>query len=75
MTVAKATIDQLGTASKVTINKTDCVVIADQADRDVIQARAAQIKKELAETDSLYDTEKLSESDRAHARSATERRH
>lgn len=61
MTVAKATIDQLGTARKVTINKTDCVVIADQADRDVIQARAAQIKKELAETDSLYDTEKLSE--------------
>merc|ERR1711871_278918 len=55
MTVAKATIDQLGTARKVTINKTDCVVIADQADRDVIQARAAQIKKELA------DTEKLSE--------------
>ena len=61
MTVAKATIDQLGTARKVTINKADCVVIADQADRDVIQARAAQIKKELAETDSLYDTEKLSE--------------
>lgn len=61
MTVAKATLDQLGTARKVTIEKTDCVIIADQADRDMIQARAAQIKKELAETDSLYDTEKLSE--------------
>ncbi|QDZ22544.1 chaperonin Cpn60 [Chloropicon primus] len=61
MSVSKATIDQLGTARKVTINKTDCVVIADQADREVIQQRAAQIKKELAETDSLYDTEKLSE--------------
>ncbi len=61
MTVAKAQIDQLGLARKVTINKTDCTIIADQADREAIQARAAQIRKELSETDSLYDTEKLSE--------------
>mmetsp|Transcript_9420 Transcript_9420/g.17607 ORF Transcript_9420/g.17607 Transcript_9420/m.17607 type:complete len:578 (+) Transcript_9420:217-1950(+) len=61
MSVAKATLDQLGTARKVTIHKTECVLIADQADKEQIQARTKQIKKELAETDSLYDTEKLSE--------------
>jgi len=61
MTVAKTDIEQLGTARKVTITKTDCVVIADEADKEVISARVAQIKKELSETDSLYDTEKLSE--------------
>merc|ERR1711937_719140 len=59
MSVSKCNIDQLGTARKVTINKTDCVLIADMADKDVIDARVAQIKKELSETDSLYDTEKL----------------
>ena len=61
MTVEKATLDQLGTARKVHITKTDCVIIADEADKSEISARLAQIKKELSETDSLYDTEKLSE--------------
>jgi chaperonin GroL len=61
MTVAKTNIDQLGTARKVTINKSECVLIAEMADKEVIDARVAQIKKELSETDSLYDTEKLSE--------------
>ena len=35
--------------------------MADAANRDEIQMRIAQIKKELSETDSVYDTEKLSE--------------
>ncbi|MFS7889644.1 putative groEL-like apical domain superfamily protein [Helianthus anomalus] len=36
-------------------------VIADAATKDEIQSRIAQIKKELFETDSVYDTEKLAE--------------
>ena len=35
--------------------------MADAANREEIQLRIAQIKKELSETDSTYDTEKLSE--------------
>jgi hypothetical protein len=34
--------------------------MSDAASKDEIQARIAQIKKELAERDSVYDTEKLS---------------
>ena len=54
-------VEQLGTARKVTITKDSTTIIADAASKDEIQARIAQIKKELAETDSVYDTEKLSE--------------
>jgi len=61
LSMEKATIDQLGTARKITITKTDCILIADKADKADLQKRLAQIKKELAETDSVYDTERLSE--------------
>lgn len=40
---------------------TTCTIIADAANKDEIDARIKQIKKELSETDSVYDTEKLSE--------------
>lgn len=53
--------DQLGIARKVVINNSSTTIIADAATKDEIQARIAQIKKELAETDSVYDSEKLSE--------------
>ncbi|KAI5073392.1 hypothetical protein GOP47_0011405 [Adiantum capillus-veneris] len=56
-----ATVDMLGHARRVTITNNSCTIIADAATKDEIQARIAQLKKELAETDSVYDTEKLSE--------------
>ena len=61
MKVEAATLDQLGVARKVTIGSTLTTLIADAANKDEIDLRIAQIKKELAETDSVYDTEKLSE--------------
>ena len=36
-------------------------LIADAANKEDISMRVKQIKKELSETDSVYDTEKLSE--------------
>jgi len=36
-------------------------LIADAANKEEISMRIKQIKKELSETDSVYDTEKLSE--------------
>ncbi|KAI3720755.1 hypothetical protein L2E82_31748 [Cichorium intybus] len=53
-----ATVEQLGTARKITISKDSTTIIADAASKDEIQSK---IKKELSETDSVYDSEKLSE--------------
>ena len=61
MKVEETTLDMLGTARKATVANTTCTLIADAANKDEISARIKQIKKELAETDSVYDTEKLSE--------------
>ncbi|KAL4854744.1 RuBisCO large subunit-binding protein subunit alpha [Chlorella vulgaris] len=61
MKVESTTLEQLGVARKLTIANTTTTLIADQANKDEIKARVTQIKKELAETDSVYDTEKLSE--------------
>ncbi|KFK32357.1 hypothetical protein AALP_AA6G231100 [Arabis alpina] len=59
--VENTTIDQLGIARKVTISKDSTTLIADAASKDELQARIAQLKKELFETDSVYDSEKLAE--------------
>jgi chaperonin GroL len=59
--IENTTVEQLGLARKVTISKDSTTIIADSASKDEIQARIAQIKKELFETDSVYDTEKLAE--------------
>ncbi|XP_025684935.2 ruBisCO large subunit-binding protein subunit alpha [Arachis hypogaea] len=59
--VENTSVEQLGIARKVTISKDSTTMIADAASKDELQARVAQLKKELSETDSVYDTEKLSE--------------
>ena len=50
--VESTTLEQLGVARKLTIASTTTTLIADQANKDEIKARIAQIKKELSETDS-----------------------
>ncbi|KAM0007397.1 putative chaperonin Cpn60/TCP-1 family, groEL-like apical domain superfamily [Helianthus debilis subsp. tardiflorus] len=59
--VENTSVEQLGTARKITISKDSTTIIADAASKDEIQSRIAQIKKELSETDSVYDSEKLAE--------------
>ena len=59
--IENTSVEQLGLARKVTISKDSTTIIADAASKDELQARIAQLKKELAETDSVYDTEKLAE--------------
>jgi len=61
LSVEGCEVDMLGVARKVTISKDECTIIADAGSKDEIKMRVDQIKKELAETDSVYDTEKLSE--------------
>ncbi|KAM3692406.1 hypothetical protein ACJW30_08G085800 [Castanea mollissima] len=59
--IENTSVEQLGLARKVTITKDSTTIIADAASKDELQARVAQLKKELAETDSVYDSEKLAE--------------
>lgn len=59
--IENTSVEQLGIARKVTITKDSTTLIADAANKNEIQARINQIKKELGETDSLYDSEKLAE--------------
>lgn len=61
LSVQRATMDSLGYARKVSIAQTTTTLIADGASKEDIDMRVAQLKQELAETDSVYDTEKLSE--------------
>ena len=61
MVSKNVTCAKTSSMSQVTIRNNETVLIADAANREEIDARVAQIKKELAETDSTYDQEKLSE--------------
>ncbi|WP_405075821.1 chaperonin GroEL [Ligilactobacillus acidipiscis] len=55
------TIDQLGTAGKVTVDKENTTIVEGSGDKDQIAERVAQIKKQIGETTSDFDREKLQE--------------
>ena len=57
----QATIDMLGTAEKITVNKDNTVIVNGAGDKDAIAQRVAQIKAQIAATTSDYDREKLQE--------------
>jgi len=54
-------LDSLGRAKKVTIDKQDTIIVGGAGKRADIEARTAQIKTQLEETTSDYDREKLQE--------------
>ncbi len=56
-----ATIDMLGTAEKVTVNKENTVIVNGAGDKQAIADRVAQIKAQIESTKSTYDKEKLQE--------------
>ena len=55
------TIEMLGTAKRVIISKDDTTIIDGDGDKEMIEARKTQIKKEMEKTTSDYDREKLQE--------------
>ena len=55
-----ATLDMLGTSRRVTINKDTSTIVAE-GNEVAVKARCEQIKKQMDETDSSYDKEKLQE--------------
>jgi chaperonin GroEL len=56
-----ASLDMLGTAEKVSINKENTTIVNGYGDKDMIKARVAQIKQQMTTTTSDYDKEKLQE--------------
>ncbi|KAH7520475.1 hypothetical protein FEM48_Zijuj08G0147800 [Ziziphus jujuba var. spinosa] len=61
LTLEGVTSDQLGIARKVTVTSNSTTIIADDSTKAEIRARVSQIKKDLAETDNAYLSQKLSE--------------
>ena len=56
-----ATLDMLGTAEKVSVNKENTTIVNGYGDKEMIKARVGQIKQQMTTTTSDYDKEKLQE--------------
>ncbi len=55
------TMEQLGRAKSVKVQKENTVIVDGEGDKEAIAARVAQIKKQIEETTSDFDREKLQE--------------
>ncbi|MBQ7421369.1 MAG: chaperonin GroEL [Prevotella sp.] len=61
LSLDKATLEMLGTCDKVTVSKDNTTIVNGAGRKDAIADRVAQIKKEIENTTSSYDKEKLQE--------------
>ena len=55
------TMDMLGRAKSVKVQKENTVIVDGEGDKEALQSRIAQIKKQIEETTSDFDSEKLQE--------------
>lgn len=60
-TLENATLDMLGTAEKITIDKDNTTIVNGSGDKELIVNRVNQIKSQIESTTSDYDREKLQE--------------
>ena len=60
-TLESATLADLGQAGRVVVDKENTTIVDGRGDKAAIESRIAQIKKEIEETTSDYDREKLQE--------------
>lgn len=56
-----ATVDMLGQAEKITVDKENTTIVNGKGDKELIAERVAQIKAQIEKTTSDYDREKLQE--------------
>jgi len=61
LTLEKATIDQLGQAARVVIDKDNTTIVDGKGDKEAVEARVSEIKTQIEHTTSEYDKEKLQE--------------
>ena len=59
--LSDATIDQLGSASRVTVTKDDTVIVEGAGEKEAIEQRVALLRAQAEETTSSFDKEKLQE--------------
>ena len=60
-TLENTSIEMLGRAEKITVNKDNTTIVNGAGDKEAIAARVAQIRTQIATTTSDYDKEKLQE--------------
>ena len=56
-----ATLDQLGTARQVKVEKENTIIVDGSGNKDMISARVSQIRQQIETTTSEFDREKLQE--------------
>ncbi|WP_292663450.1 chaperonin GroEL, partial [Nitratifractor sp.] len=61
LTLEKTTVDQLGRAARVVIDKDNTTIVDGQGDKEAVEARIREIKAQIENTSSDYDREKLQE--------------
>ncbi len=61
MKLEQATLEMLGEAEKITVDKENTTIVNGAGEHDSIKARVGQIKKQIETTTSDYDREKLQE--------------
>ncbi|GAB4264554.1 MAG: chaperonin GroEL [Methylomicrobium sp.] len=61
LSLEKAELDDLGTAKKVQVNKDHTIIVDGSGKPEDIKARVEQLRKQIEETSSNYDKEKLQE--------------
>ena len=61
MKLENTTLDMLGKAEKITVDKENTTIVNGAGAKEQIQARVAQIRKQIETTTSDYDREKLQE--------------
>ena len=61
ITFENATVDMLGVAEKVSIDKDTTTIVDGGGDKEAVQQRAAQIRTQIENTKSDYDREKFQE--------------
>jgi chaperonin GroEL len=55
------TVEQMGKARRVTVNRENTTIVVDEHTKTSVEARVKQIKRQIEESDSEYDKEKLQE--------------
>jgi len=61
LTLEKTTLDQLGQAGRIVIDKDNTTIVDGKGDKEAVEARIKEIKAQIENTTSDYDREKLQE--------------
>jgi len=55
------TVQEMGKARRVSVNRENTIIVVDEHSKKAVEARVKQIKRQIEESDSEYDKEKLQE--------------